>query len=392
MSQPAKPTSWAPVDLAPVVAGENPTQRPAYLRRRDGEALLYPAKQHAVYGEPESCKSFLIAAACARELRSGMDVVVFDFEDDAPTWVERLQALGAPTEQLLAHFHYVRPEEPISPRAWSDLAACLERACLVVFDGTNEAMALHGLNLSDNADVAKWLQIPRRCQLRGAAVVTIDHVTKDRESRGRYAIGAQAKLAAVDVAYSLRVIKPFGRGREGLVSIKVEKDRAGYVREHQAPDGQIALMRLTSEANDSIDLVLEAPSEAGSTFRPTVLMERVSRAVEETPGLSKRALREAVRGDNRTKELALELLIREEYVEIERNGTGHVHRSTRPYRQAADDRAADVLPDRAGRAVACFSGAADVPSDRAGVSAPLQGAAHSTAPPLTARYDDEEGE
>jgi len=370
------PTSWAPVDLGPVVAGENPTQRPAYLRRLDGISLVYPGKQHAIYGEPESCKTWLLATAAARELRAGLDVVVFDFESDAATWVERQRALAVPAEQILARFHYVRPEEPISERAWSELDPCLQRAALVVFDGTNEAMALHGLNLSDNADVAKWNQIPRRCQLHGAGVIGADHVTKDRESRGRYAIGAQAKLAAVDVAYSLRVIKPFGRGREGLVSIRVEKDRAGYVREHQGPNGQIALMRLASRPDGSIAVSLEPPEDARATFRPTVLMERISRAVEEAPGLSKRALREAVRGDNRAKELALELLIGEGFVGIDRrNGRGHAYLSKRPYREATDDRAASVLPEGADRAAACFSGADDVLGERAAVSASLEDAA-----------------
>jgi AAA domain-containing protein len=363
------PTSWAPVDLAAMIAGESPIQRPEHLRRQDGVGLIYAAKQHAVYGEPESCKSFLVAAAAAHELRAGLDVVLFDFEDDAATWVERLLGLGTPAEMILAHFHYVRPDEPISQQGWRDLAPSLERACLVGFDSTNEAMALHGFNLSDNADVAKWMQIPRRCQRYGAAVVSVDHVAKDRESRGRFAIGAQAKLAAVDVAYSLRVVKPFGRGREGLVTIKVEKDRAGYGREYQAPDGQIAQMRLTSGAAGSIEIALEAPVKPEATVRPTGLMERVSRAVEGTPGLTKRALREAVRSDNKAKELALDVLVAEEFVRVERNGAGYAHHSVRPYRKPDDGRAAPALADSAARPAACSNGAPYVLGDRAAVPA-----------------------
>ena len=41
----------------------------------------------------------------------------------------------------------------------------------------------------------------------GAAVVLIDHVAKDKEKRGRYAIGAQHKLAGVAVAYGIEVLR-----------------------------------------------------------------------------------------------------------------------------------------------------------------------------------------
>ena len=59
-------------------------------------------------------------------------------------------------------------------------------------DGITEAMSLHGLQLQDNNDVARFMvMLPRRFARTGAAALLIDHVTKDRETRGRYAIGAQ---------------------------------------------------------------------------------------------------------------------------------------------------------------------------------------------------------
>ena len=59
----------------------------------------------------------------------------------------------------------------------------------------------------------------------------IDHVTKNSDSRGRFAIGAQAKLAGLDgAAYTIEVRKPLGRGMEGALSVRVAKDRPGAVR------------------------------------------------------------------------------------------------------------------------------------------------------------------
>ena len=86
-----------------------------------------------------------------------------------------------------------------------------------MIDGVTEALALEGLDMASNQDVAELLQPARRGRSHGPAppCCSIDHVTKDREARGRYAIGAQHKLAGVDVAYRLDVVQPFGRGREG---------------------------------------------------------------------------------------------------------------------------------------------------------------------------------
>jgi len=64
-------------------------------------------------------------------------------------------------------------------------------------------------------------------------------------------------------------------------------------------------------------------------------MGRISRAVEEAPGLSKRGIREAVNGTNSTKDYALELLVLEGYVEAREVGTAIQHHSLRPYEEEA---------------------------------------------------------
>jgi hypothetical protein len=66
-------------------------------------------------------------------------------------------------------------------------------------------------------------------------VVCLDHVIKNRETGGRYALGAQHKLAGVTGAtYVFSVIRPLARAKsepvEGIVSLTVTKDRPGYVR------------------------------------------------------------------------------------------------------------------------------------------------------------------
>ena len=152
-------------------------------------------------------------------------------------------------------------------------------------------------NLRDNTEVAKWLDLlPHRLQRRGIPVLQLDHVTTDREARGRFAIGAQHKLAGVDVVYSLKVKEPFGRGMEGQIQVRVENVGPGHVRSHTV-DGWIADVRLLSDDEGAVTISLEPPAEPES-FRPTFLMERLSEPIEAEPGIGKADLRRAVRGKN----------------------------------------------------------------------------------------------
>lgn len=338
LPQAAPPTSWAPRDLGPVLDGKQIDQSPALLARGDGVRLLYRGKLHDLSGEPESCKGWLALHAAAECLKAGGRVAYFDFEDSEATAVERLLALGVERDTIRTVFAYVRPDEPLgAPQARSDLEATLSLAPeLVVVDGVTEALALHGLDLEKNSDVAKWLELlPRPLARTGAAVALLDHVTKDREARGRYAIGAQHKLAGVDVAYRLAVVEPFGRGKEGLVRLTVAKDRPGHVRQH-ATAGRIADVRLRSHGDGSVTVALEPPDSAPA-FRPTVLMERLSRAVEQQPGATKSQLRSAVTGRSDAKDVALQLLVADAFVRVEREGQAHCHYSVRPYRDEGDE-------------------------------------------------------
>lgn len=137
----------------------------------------------------------------------------------------------------------------------------------------------------------------------------------------------------MDVAYGLEVVEAFGRGREGITKLIVTKDRPGFVRQH-ADRGHVADLKLFSLSDGRVVLELTAPTAEDAPFRPTTLMERVSRALEQEPGLSKRGVRDTVSGKGTAKDLALAVLIREEYVRIERHGTATHHHVVRPYRQA----------------------------------------------------------
>jgi len=342
-------TTWAPISLAALLAGELPEDPPTLLRRADGIHLLYPAKIHALSGEPEAGKGWLVLHAAEQVLAAGGRVVYIDFEDSPRTIVARLLALGAKPEAIIERFAYLRPDEPLDEAGRAALnAACRPAPTLAVLDGMTEALALHGLDLRDNGDVAGWInRFPRPLARLGAAVVTVDHVVKDREGRGRYAIGAQHKLAGVDVAYTLEVIEAFGRNRSGRSKVLVAKDRHGHIREH-ATAGRIADLTLESHADGRVTVTLTTPeAQDAATFRPTVLMERVAAALEQTPGLSKRAVRTAVKGKNDTVDFALEVLVAEGYVSTQRDGQTVAHHPIRPFPDPDRAPVPPPCPDRA---------------------------------------------
>jgi hypothetical protein len=327
-------TTWGPVDLAPILAGDgNLEPAPVYLERTDGECLIYTAKVHSLVGEPESAKGWVTLKAAAERLNACEHVAYIDFEDEAAVAVDRLRALGVTDEAIRDRFHFVRPDEPLDDAGRREIDRLLEHPItLVVIDGLTDALALHGIDLRDNTEVAKWMSdLPHSLKRRGVAVILNDHVTKDSDSRGRYAIGAQHKLAKVDVSYSLQVKAPLGRGLEGRVLIRVTKDRPGHVRS-LAKNRLVAEVIAESMPGGAMDLALEPPSDDDTgPFRPTGIMRKVSRAVEDAPGLSIRALRATVGGKAEYVDLAKEVLVAEGYIEVRKDGAAQRHHLLRPF-------------------------------------------------------------
>lgn len=344
--------SWKPLDLAPALDGGCIDEGPVLLSREDGARLLYNGKVHTIAGESESLKTWLVLLGCVTVINEGLHALFIDYEDAADGIVRRLVALGCARDAILAFFHYVRPDEPYGPAARAVLAAAVTTPmAIVVIDGVTEAMSAHGLDPLSNADVATFnAKLPRPWAATGSIVVMIDHVTKAREGRGRYAIGAQHKLSAVDgAAYIVELLRPFGHGQHGVAKIIVAKDRPGRVREH-CHNGVAGILNLRSEEDGSVMASIDKPREFGgqesAEFRPTVLMERISRFCEDNQGLTKNALIIGVKGKTDHKKLALELLVRDGYILAERNGNSFSHKSDRPFRQPGKTQASDQLtPD-----------------------------------------------
>ncbi|MFD2792563.1 bifunctional DNA primase/polymerase [Promicromonospora vindobonensis] len=355
------PPSWQPIDLGPYLDGTWTPAEPTMLVRTDGIALLYPGLVHDFHGESESGKSLVIQAEAAARVQANQTVLYVDFESDAGQVTARMLAFGCTPDELRTHFTYVRPE--MSPHAMAELeawATLLARPfTLAVLDGVTDALGQFGAASKENDDIAAWHRaVPRTLATRtGAAVVLVDHVVKATEGRGRFAIGGQTKMAAIDGAsYLVEVEKPLGKGLAGTVVMRIGKDRPGSIRPQcgtwRAGDRTQEAARITIDStagNGTILVTVEPPSDrvgdekGDGPFRPTGLMERISRLLEsmrEPVSLTK--LQGLLRADGTKAKSAMiaeavNLLVNTEHV-TEESGPRNARllRSSAAYRQRTD--------------------------------------------------------
>lgn len=326
MSEEPADRTWRPADLSDVLDGTWEPPEPTVGRRSDGVGLFYLGKQHTVASESEGGKTWHLLVAARDEIDRENHVVYVDFEDDRGPVVGRLLALGVNPERVRQYFHYLRPESPLTvPVNQADLDEMMS-ACsptLAAVDGVTEAMTMHGLNPLDNHDAAKFgRMLPRRLAKWGAATVSLDHVTKSSDTRGRYSIGAVHKLNGLDgAAYVLENRQPFGVDIEGRSTIRIAKDRPGQLRKHALPAANglpwfaDLVLDSTMGGGHTEATVMAPDSGAAGKPRPTRMMRRVSEELAKHPnGLPQRVIQDVVTGGTDTIRKALSHLIAEGYV------------------------------------------------------------------------------
>ena len=332
-------SSWYPRPLD--LSGDNEEPAPLFLARNDGHRLFYKGKINALLGESESGKTWVALYAVQQALQVAEKVIYLDFEDSGKGILMRLRALGL-EDHHFANFTYANPDQNLTLDERIDLVdALLEiQPDLIIVDGVNAAMTLLNLDLTSNRDATFFSQqLLKPLALSGACTVTIDHVTKSKESRGNYAIGAQAKRADINgAAIMVEVVLPFGRGMSGELTLKVTKDRPGHVRAISKEAKFAGTVQLKSSADGSVAMTILAPLGERDRLRPTHLMEAVSKVLEgaNTP-LSKNAVEKEIKGKAEWVRVACQVLIDEKYVAIEHGNRNALNlKLLKPYREAED--------------------------------------------------------
>ena len=274
--------------------------RRACLSDPTGSANSTCRGSHSFHGESESGKSLIIQVECVRQINNGQSVLYLDFESDVRARSSLVSKTLVPNAtRLPATSITCIPRYARIPRrngaTWAEMLS--GNYALAVIDGVTDALGIFGCSTIDNDDVSAWIRtVPKQIAARtGAAVVLVDHVTKDTSNRNRWAIGGQAKMAGLTgAAYTVAVAAPLGRGMRGEVVLKIAKDRPGAVRPHC---GSFTKHDRTQEAAHIIvdstvsppEVIVGAPgagyAEPGqkAAFRPTTLMQRASTVIEEHP-------------------------------------------------------------------------------------------------------------
>lgn len=297
------PGGWTPADIAALLAGTLEPLVPTLLVRSDGLALLYRGRTHSIAGESGGGKSWVAMWGTAGVLKSGGSALYVDYESNVTGAISRLRNLGCPDADL-ARLVYVAPSGV--PRGEEFEALLKAGYDLVVIDGVTQALSMSGIggeSLTNNNDaLTRWHNtMPERfARETGAAVLMVDHVTKARDGRGGFAIGGQAKRANVSgAAYTLDVLREFGRGRDGSLAIHVNKDREGHVVGKLEEGTTAGIIRVTS-LNDAGDLLLVMDPPAQAQRKSDAAREAVLDFLASLPpgheGVGVRMLRSGVVG------------------------------------------------------------------------------------------------
>lgn len=263
-------TTWEPFDLEQWLDGTHVSPQPEVgIRRTDGQALLYPGREHVVFGETECGKSWFALECAAREIRMGRDVVYVHYEEGDPgSTIERLRLLSVQPRDIAQHLRFVAPARPVRGEWLNPLLD--PPPALVIHDGVNEAMSLHAndANATDGAATFRRTII-KPFLAAGVTSLACDHVVKNTsDSRGRYAIGSVHKVNAIDgAAFLMENIEPFGRGLRGASSVCVTKDRPGQLRARGKPVNGIAgktlmgVLAVDATGNTEDFLTFHAPKD-----------------------------------------------------------------------------------------------------------------------------------
>lgn len=337
-------TTWTTIPLGDVVRGlldgsVRPPQPTVGIVEGGSAGLLYPGCVNGLAGESGSAKTWTALALSRQLIDAHRHVLYFDLEDSPEGVVSRLLAMGCAPDGILDFFHYGSPRERFDDLA-QDTVQCLIRdlgVALVVLDSTGEAMGLDGVESNSDAEVAAWFRkMPAALAALGPAVLLLDHTGKV-DASGLWPIGSQRKRAAISgVQYMQQVVRPFARGQGGKAVLRVAKDRHGFY-----PVKAVAAELVVEPHGDDVTVSLVAPTSASDEegrFRPTGLMEKVSRALEGSPEpLSWRGIQDRVKGKREYISQAVDVLISEGYVVTTsgpRNAT--LHTSVKCFRDSSE--------------------------------------------------------
>lgn len=331
-------STWAPVDPTQYVTRTYTPMLPSVAMRTDGIGLFYAGLTHSLYGESACGKSLFAQHVAVEVMRAGERVLYLDFEDNPSAVFRRLAELGATDAQRLTMFDYVRPDTGLV--AMSDWAAyervLMGRYGLAIIDGVTQAMAITATDRGTPEETFSrydHVLAKRIAERTGAAVVSVDHVTKASDSRGRHAIGSVHKLNVITGSAFMVVAKARPSiGGVGVIELRTTKDRPGGLDPFCSQlDSQgtrlAAVVTIESAGHGSPTAVTIDPPSAAYPTRQTdeerqaELFAQITKVLtNEGKAMSTKQLRDAVGGRGQAVTESLKAMVDDGLLE---RSTGH---------------------------------------------------------------------
>lgn len=257
------------VDVARRLAGNFNPPTPSILTTAGGHPLFYSGELNLVYGDAECGKTWLCLAAVTETLTNGDGAAVIDLDHNgADSTLSRLLNLGTDPSDL-SDPDLFRLYEPLDK---IDLDAVVQDLLdwepeLVVLDSLGEIMPLYGAS-SNSADDFTLVHkdVIKPLTAAGIAVVVVDHLAKNADSRAMGPGGTAAKRRAVGgLSVRVTVERPFAPGMGGSAKLQLNKDRHGGVRRNFATDaggGEPVVGRFTltpaADGHEGVDWEIES--------------------------------------------------------------------------------------------------------------------------------------
>lgn len=316
--------------------------------------LLERGQQISLIGDGKSGKSLLKAEWCVKAITGQsflndatcdpLTIMYLDAENSRRDLKLRMKSLGA-TPEMLKGLIYLSfpPFKPLDSEDGAQQVMALVQKYqpdVVILDTVSRF--IKGKENDSDTWLTLYRTLHKRLKALGISGIRLDHFGKDAEKGGR---GSSAKSQDIDHVWELSVAEETeNRAQDAIEVITFLELKRTHTRTGLGP----SRMRIKRRGLKTIDEKswLEGETshriadafEGGATelteirVRPADMMRMISRFLEESEeGLSLRALRASITGDNRTIATALEYLEEEGYIKIEKKGRANVHVSVKAF-------------------------------------------------------------
>jgi hypothetical protein len=189
--------------------------------------VLIRGNRHLLFGVTANGKTWVLLYLAKQAIKRGERVMYLDSEMGARVVVERLKLLGVTAEEVREYLYYL-PFPTLDPQNVRDYEEALDEVEpeLILFDSWAAFLSQAGLEENSNKEVEDWaIRFLTTAKAREITSVVLDHTPRE-DDRER---GASRKREHVDVAWSVKQTKLFGRDTVGEITLVRKKDREAWL-------------------------------------------------------------------------------------------------------------------------------------------------------------------